>query len=210
MKRYAIVLERAKRNYAAYVPDLPGCIATGVTVEEAEKLLREAIEVHIAGLWEDGLPVPEPSSVVDYLEVEEHMSVTMTSEELRACAQNLQGKPLHKVKWDRAGTPSRGEPFRVEKVEGDSIFFDPAREPRRSGHTRSIQEQICKVFNDTQSLDPSVVKKAMAKKNHWYVSEDLALIVCLLAERVRHGQAHGLPGVSDENICSLAEMVRGS
>lgn len=69
MKKYAIVVEQAERNCAAYVPDLPGCVATGATVEEAEALLREAIEVHIAGLREDGLPVPEPSSVVDYLEV---------------------------------------------------------------------------------------------------------------------------------------------
>jgi len=69
MKRYAIVVERAKRNYAAYVPDLPGCVATGATVKETERLLREAIELHVAGLREDGLPVPEPSSVVDYLEV---------------------------------------------------------------------------------------------------------------------------------------------
>jgi predicted RNase H-like HicB family nuclease len=58
MKKYAIVVERAERNYAAYVPDLPGCVATGATVAEAEALLREAIEVHIAGLREDGLPVP--------------------------------------------------------------------------------------------------------------------------------------------------------
>ena len=69
MKKYAIVVERAKRNYAAYVPDLPGCVATGATVEEAEELLRAAIEVHVAGLRADGLPVPAPSSVVDYLEV---------------------------------------------------------------------------------------------------------------------------------------------
>ena len=69
MKRYAIVVERAKKNYAAYVPDLPGCVATGATVEETERLLREAIELHVAGMREDGLPVPEPSSVVDYLEV---------------------------------------------------------------------------------------------------------------------------------------------
>jgi predicted RNase H-like HicB family nuclease len=68
-KRYAIVVERARKNYAAYVPDLPGCVATGATVEEVERLLNEAIEVHVAGLREDGLPVPEPSSVVDYLEV---------------------------------------------------------------------------------------------------------------------------------------------
>jgi predicted RNase H-like HicB family nuclease len=69
MKRYAIVVERAKKNYAAYVPDLPGCVATGTTVEETERLLREAIELHVAGMREDGLMVPEPSSVVDYLEV---------------------------------------------------------------------------------------------------------------------------------------------
>ena len=69
MKRYAIVIEKAALNYAAYVPDLPGCVATGATVEEVEQLLREAIELHVAGLREDGLPVPEPSSVVDYLEV---------------------------------------------------------------------------------------------------------------------------------------------
>jgi predicted RNase H-like HicB family nuclease len=69
MKKYAIVVEQAERNYAAYVPDLPGCVATGATVEEVEELLREAIEVHIAGLREDGLPVPAPSSVVNYLEV---------------------------------------------------------------------------------------------------------------------------------------------
>jgi predicted RNase H-like HicB family nuclease len=69
MKRYAIVVEKAKANYAAYVPDLPGCVATGATVEETERRLREAIELHVRGLREDGLPVPEPSSVVDYLEV---------------------------------------------------------------------------------------------------------------------------------------------
>lgn len=69
MKRYAIVVERTKTNYAAYVPDLPGCVATGDTLQETERLLREAIELHVAGLREDGLEVPDPSSVVDYLEV---------------------------------------------------------------------------------------------------------------------------------------------
>jgi predicted RNase H-like HicB family nuclease len=68
-KRYAIVVERARSNYSAYVPDLPGCVATGATVEEVEQLLHEAIEIHVAGMREDGLPVPEPSSVVDYLDV---------------------------------------------------------------------------------------------------------------------------------------------
>jgi predicted RNase H-like HicB family nuclease len=69
MRRHAIVVERADKNYAAYVPDLPGCVATGATIEETERLLREAIELHVAGMREDGLPVPEPSSVVDYVEV---------------------------------------------------------------------------------------------------------------------------------------------
>ena len=69
MKRYAIVIEKVATNYAAYVPDLPGCIATGATVEETESLLREAIELHLEGMREDGLPIPQPTSVVEYLEV---------------------------------------------------------------------------------------------------------------------------------------------
>lgn len=70
MRRFAIVIEKAGSNYAAYVPDLPGCVATGSTVEETERLLRGAIELHLAGMAEDGLPVPEPTSVVDYLDLE--------------------------------------------------------------------------------------------------------------------------------------------
>jgi predicted RNase H-like HicB family nuclease len=69
MKRYAIVIEKAESNYSAYVPDLPGCIAMGATVEETESLLREAIELHLEGMREDGLPIPEPSSVVEYVQV---------------------------------------------------------------------------------------------------------------------------------------------
>jgi predicted RNase H-like HicB family nuclease len=67
--RYAIVVERAVNNYSAYVPDLPGCVATGATMEETERLIREAIELHLTGLLEDGLPIPEPSSQVEYVEV---------------------------------------------------------------------------------------------------------------------------------------------
>jgi predicted RNase H-like HicB family nuclease len=70
MKRYAIVIEKAASNYAAYVPDLPGCVATGTTRDETERLLREAIELHIEGLTQDGLPIPEPSADVDYVELE--------------------------------------------------------------------------------------------------------------------------------------------
>jgi predicted RNase H-like HicB family nuclease len=69
MLRYAIVIEKAPSNYAAYVPDLPGCVATGATVAETESLLREAIELHLEGMREDGLAIPEPASVVEYLDV---------------------------------------------------------------------------------------------------------------------------------------------
>ena len=70
MKRYAIVIEKAESNFAAYVPDLPGCVATGATVEETERLVREAIELHIEGMREDGHLVPEPSIQVEYIEVD--------------------------------------------------------------------------------------------------------------------------------------------
>lgn len=67
--RYAIVIEAAESNFSAYVPDLPGCIATGNTVEDTEQSIREAIEFHLDGLREDNLPIPPASSRVDYVEV---------------------------------------------------------------------------------------------------------------------------------------------
>jgi predicted RNase H-like HicB family nuclease len=67
--RYAIVVEKTENNYSAYVPDLPGCVATGLTVEETEREIREAIEFHIEGLIEDGLPIPPAVSIVEYLEI---------------------------------------------------------------------------------------------------------------------------------------------
>jgi predicted RNase H-like HicB family nuclease len=67
--RFAVVVERAGNNYSAYVPDLPGCIATGGTLEETEQLIREAVELHLNGLREDGSPIPQPSSQVEYVEV---------------------------------------------------------------------------------------------------------------------------------------------
>ena len=69
MKKYAIVVEDAGTNFAAYVPDLPGCIATAGTKLELEVLIREAIELHLDGMAEDGLPIPEPTSQVEYVEV---------------------------------------------------------------------------------------------------------------------------------------------
>jgi len=67
--RYAIVIEKANSNYAAYVPDFPGCVVTGSTIEETERLIREAIEFHLEGLRADGLSVPPPSSHVEYVDV---------------------------------------------------------------------------------------------------------------------------------------------
>lgn len=67
--RYAIVIEKANSNYSAYVPDLPGCVAAGATLEETERLIREAIPLHLQGMREDGQPVPPASSKVEYVEV---------------------------------------------------------------------------------------------------------------------------------------------
>ena len=67
--RYAVVIEKAGGNYSAYVPDLPGCVATGATVAEVESEIRDAIVFHVEGLREDGLPVPSPSSQVEYVEI---------------------------------------------------------------------------------------------------------------------------------------------
>jgi predicted RNase H-like HicB family nuclease len=67
--RYAIVIEQAVGNYSAYVPDLPGCIATGATIEEVQQQIREAIEFHLDGLRQDGMAIPKPVSKVEYIEV---------------------------------------------------------------------------------------------------------------------------------------------
>lgn len=66
--RYAVVIERANGNFSAYVPDLPGCVATGETLADVEENIREAIRFHIDGLRQDRLPIPEPSAVADYVE----------------------------------------------------------------------------------------------------------------------------------------------
>lgn len=72
--KYAIVIEDAGTNYSAYVPDLPGCVATGSTVEETETAIREAIGFHLEGLRFDNLPIPRASSRVDYVEVAPYAS----------------------------------------------------------------------------------------------------------------------------------------
>lgn len=66
--RYGVVIEKAARNYAAYVPDLPGCVATGETLEKTRQAIRKAIRFHLEGLREEGMVIPEPAAVVDYIE----------------------------------------------------------------------------------------------------------------------------------------------
>ena len=67
--RYAIVIEKTERNFSAYVPDLPGCVATGVTIKEVESQIREAIEFHLHGMRKDGAPIPPPASRVEYVDI---------------------------------------------------------------------------------------------------------------------------------------------
>ncbi len=69
MHRFLIVVERAERNYSAYSPDLPGCVATGKTREQATRNMHEAIELHVRGLREDRLPIPKSRSYAEYVAV---------------------------------------------------------------------------------------------------------------------------------------------
>ena len=69
MYRFLVVIEKANDNYSAYSPDLPGCVATGATREETERNMHEAIELHVRGLTEDGLPIPESNSIAEYMTV---------------------------------------------------------------------------------------------------------------------------------------------
>ena len=69
MHRFLVVIEKADENYAAYSPDLPGCVATGDTREETERLMHEAIAMHVRGLVEDGEPIPESQSFAEYIAV---------------------------------------------------------------------------------------------------------------------------------------------
>ena len=70
MRRYAVVFEKAESSWAAYVPDLPGCITTGSTLEETKRNIREAIELHLEAMLEVGEPIPVPTSDVDFVELQ--------------------------------------------------------------------------------------------------------------------------------------------
>ena len=69
MRRFLVVIEKAGNNYSAYSPDLPGCVASGATHEETERNMHEAVEMHVRGLQEDNLPIPESSSYAEYVAV---------------------------------------------------------------------------------------------------------------------------------------------
>jgi predicted RNase H-like HicB family nuclease len=70
MHRFLIVIEKANGNYSAYSPDLPGCVATGTTREEAERNMHEAVQMHVRGLLEDNQPIPESTSFAEYVAIE--------------------------------------------------------------------------------------------------------------------------------------------
>ena len=68
--KYAVVFEKTPNNYSAYLPDLPGCVATGATHEEVERNIREAIAFHLEGMRDDGLPIPEPAAWTELVEAQ--------------------------------------------------------------------------------------------------------------------------------------------
>jgi predicted RNase H-like HicB family nuclease len=69
MRRYAVVIESGKRNFSAYVPDLPGCVSTGKTLAQVRRNIREAIRFHLDGMRADGDPIPEPTCIGETVEV---------------------------------------------------------------------------------------------------------------------------------------------
>ncbi|QMS87814.1 type II toxin-antitoxin system HicB family antitoxin [Nostoc edaphicum CCNP1411] len=73
--QYVVVIEKAEGNYSAYIPDLPGCVAVGETLEEVKQMIAEAIEFHIEGMLEDGLPIPEPTSIAHEVEVANYSKI---------------------------------------------------------------------------------------------------------------------------------------
>jgi len=100
--KYAVVIEKGPNNYSAYVPDLPGCVTAGKTLEEIRTMLEEAIPFHIEGLQEDGDSVPEPTTVVDYVDVPVTIKVVRRQLWARLPSRLLQWpfdwfseKPLH-------------------------------------------------------------------------------------------------------------------
>jgi predicted RNase H-like HicB family nuclease len=73
--RYAMIIESGNRNYSAYLPDVPGCVATGKTIDEVRERMREAVELHLAGMREDGLPSRNPQLSLNTLNVQHENSI---------------------------------------------------------------------------------------------------------------------------------------
>lgn len=69
MYRFLIVIEKVNKNYSAYSPDLPGCVATGKTRDEAARNMHDAVEMHVQGMLEDKLPIPESTSLAEYIAI---------------------------------------------------------------------------------------------------------------------------------------------
>lgn len=69
MAEYLIIIEKAKRNYGAYLPDLPGCVATGATLQKVESNIREAVRLHLEGLKAEGLPIPKPTTSAAWIAI---------------------------------------------------------------------------------------------------------------------------------------------
>jgi predicted RNase H-like HicB family nuclease len=95
--RYAVVIEKAGSNFSAYVPDLPGCVATGNSVEAVEREIREAIRFHIDGLNEDGLPIPAPTSI----------AITSKPDETGYCPFSMRSARLRWLRSSRSVAPPR-------------------------------------------------------------------------------------------------------
>ncbi|MEH2025703.1 type II toxin-antitoxin system HicB family antitoxin [Nostoc sp.] len=73
--RYTVVIEKGATSYGAYVPHLPGCVAVGETIDEVKQMIAEAIEFHLEGMLEDGLPIPKPTSIAHEVEVANYSKI---------------------------------------------------------------------------------------------------------------------------------------
>lgn len=90
--KFAVVYEKAETNYSVYVPDLPGCVSVGDTLEEAMRMIREAIEFHLEGMMRDGEPIPQPSTEVGYVEIDAHQVRANLTTDRKLSARKREGR----------------------------------------------------------------------------------------------------------------------
>jgi predicted RNA binding protein YcfA (HicA-like mRNA interferase family)/predicted RNase H-like HicB family nuclease len=93
--RYPVIYEKSANGWGAYIPDLPGCVALGFTLDETKRLIRESLEIHLRSMREDGDPIPEPSHVVDVLEVVNSYAIRALEVSLILEARHLRSSSLH-------------------------------------------------------------------------------------------------------------------